>query len=326
MEELIIKFPQQLRIAIQKGSALSAEPVEGIQNIVVAGMGGSAIAANVAAGWLRNELKVPYEVVRDYRLPAYVNENTFFVSSSCSGNTEETLSALDDAIRDGAQVHCITSGGKMAEIAEEHNYLRASMPSGKPPRSCLGANLVGLLSILKARNVIDGRLLEELEAAADFLETEQENIRKKSKELANQLLGKNVLIYPPVLWDAIGLRWKQQLNENSKMQSWHHSLPEMNHNEVVGWRGNQSNFAAVVFDSPFVNERTRFRAKVVEELVERSEAPFIRINCPGKSLVLDTMYLIHLGDFLSLELCLLQGFDPIEIENLDFVKARLAEF
>lgn len=326
MEKLINSFSDQLRTALAAGAKLPTSSSKQIQNVVVAGMGGSAIAANVAQSWLRNSLSVPYEVVRDYRLPSYVNEHTFFIASSCSGNTEETISALDDAIKANAKIHCITSGGKLAELAEEHNYLRASMPIGLPPRSCLGANLVGLLSIFNATGVSDDFLLKEVRDAADLLDQDRSEIQKQAKELAEQLLHTKIIIYPPAMWDSVGLRWKQQFNENSKVQSWHNSIPEMNHNEVVGWKNEQSDFSAVVFESRFTNERTRFRSTIVEELVKRCDSKFFRISTPGKTLVHDTLYLIHLGDFVSLELSKLLGHDPMEIDNLDYVKEQLANW
>ena len=326
MESLINSFSDQLRTAIQKGAQLPVAEVKQVRNVLIAGMGGSAIAANVAQSWLRNSLRMPLEVVRDYRLPAYVDEHSFFIASSCSGNTEETLSALDDAMKANAKIHCITSGGKLAELAEEHSFLRASMPSDCPPRSCLGANLVGLLSIFNATRITDDFLLKEVDAAANFLDEDREAIHRLAKEIAQELVDTKILIYPPNMWDSVGLRWKQQFNENSKVHAWHHSIPEMNHNEVVGWRDQQSDLSVFVFESRFTNERTRFRSTIVEELVQRCGSKFIRIACPGKSLVHDTLYLIHLGDFVSLELCKLLGHDPMEIANLDYVKEQLASW
>ncbi|MBK7410480.1 MAG: bifunctional phosphoglucose/phosphomannose isomerase [Saprospirales bacterium] len=327
MHQLILDFPDQLREALSIGKAASIRPLDrDIRQIVVAGMGGSGIGADFVAAFIRDKCKAPLLVVKDYVLPAYVGENTLLIASSYSGNTEETLAACRQGMERGARIVAITSGGTLSELARENGWDQVLLPAGQPaPRACLGYSMVAQLSVLQHLGLIGPTLLEEISAAAPFLESLHEEFHEKAKQIAGFLLGKIPVLYTTGALEPVAVRFRQQLAENSKMLSWHHVLPEMNHNELVGWRRDQPGLAAIFFRHSGESPENKLRLDITREVVSEFAASRLEIFAKGETFTAQTLYLVHLVDWISLYLAELQGLDAMEIRIIGFLKEEMAK-
>jgi glucose/mannose-6-phosphate isomerase len=262
MKTLIQNFPnnllQALEIAqenplkksyppIRHTSTSSAESAQGsaFNNILICGLGGSGIGGRLVANWLYNDLDLPVALCQDYTLPKYVNQKTLVIASSYSGDTEETMSAVEQAHAKGAAIIAITSGGKLAEFCKKHNYEFILVPGGNPPRTQLAFSIVQLTHIFGELGMIKKETLNQFEQAAALLKKEEAAIHEEAKSLANFIHGKELIIYSDAKDEAIAIRARQQFNENSKILCSHHVIPEMNHNELVGWAGGNENHAVL---------------------------------------------------------------------------------
>lgn len=328
MKELVHAFPAQLREALQIGldSSLPALP-DGrqIDNVLVSGLGGSGIGGEIVYDLCKNQLKVPFTVNKDYDIPASVGKNTLFIACSYSGNTEETLSALEQALERGALISAITSGGKLAELADEHGFGYIKIPGGMPPRACLGYSLVQQFFTLAHYGLIDTEFEEHFEDAAKLLEEKRDEISEYTKQLADELHDKTIVIYAPDGYGSIATRWRQQINENSKMLCWHHVLPEMNHNEILGWRDEQPKVAPFFFLTDDTHRRTRRRIELTKQVVDKLVDRIYEMEVNNGSRIIKAMYLSYVGDWLSVHLADKRGVDAVDITTIEFLKGELAK-
>ena len=326
MEKLVINFPNQLReaLAIAEKAVVTA-PTAPVHNIVLAGLGGSGIGGNMVAELIKQECKIPFAIYKGYELPAYINENSLVILSSYSGNTEETLAACAQAQAAKAKILAITSGGKLMEIAKENHYDLIVVPGGMPPRSCLGYSMTQQIAALHKYGFISETLVQQLASSAELLSSEQADIRGKAKKIAQFLLGKMPIIYATDRMDAVAVRFRQQINENSKMLCWHHVIPEMNHNELVGWRDKNNNLAVIIFRNEDDFTRNQMRIDINKEVFENYTNTIIDVWSKGSSLCERMMYLVHLGDFISTDLAELRNLDPTEVKVIDYLKNELSK-
>jgi glucose/mannose-6-phosphate isomerase len=326
MKDLVQNFTSQLKEAKQIAEQAIVSDSKNIQNIVVTGLGGSGIGGTILLELISDTCKVPILINKDYFLPAFVNENTLVIVSSYSGNTEETLNALQQAILKKAQIACVTSGGKVLEIAKQHQFDFIEIPGGNPPRSCIGYSLVQLIKILVAKGFAPKSLFSDLEKSIELLDKENSNIKNEAKSIANKLLNKITVIYSLGSCEGTAVRFRQQINENSKMLCWHHVFPEMNHNELVGWTTKNENIAVVTFHTSFDYDRTVKRYQVCKPLFEKYSSGVIDITAKGNSKLEQFFYLINMGDWISCYLADLKGIDAVEVKVIDHLKAELAKF
>lgn len=326
MNVFIQEFPKQLKEALEiGGQATLSKHNQPIHNIVVLGMGGSGIGGEFVAEFVRDSCKVPFLACKGYELPAYINENTLVIASSFSGNTEETLIMFEKALDRGAKIVCISSGGKMIEEAKRLNLDCIKIPSVKqPPRSCLGYSFVQQLFILNYFGFIDGQAIEELKKSIVLLEEYQERIKVEAIKLARVMHGKFPVIYATDRMAAVALRLRQQLNENSKILALHHVFPEMNHNELVGWREQSGDYVVLIFRSKDDLGRNQMRMDISKEIINNVTTSILEINCVGDSLIEQAMYGVHLGDWISWELAKARKVDAIEVDVIDLLKGKLA--
>ncbi len=304
---------------------------EKIENIIVAGMGGSALAAGLAKNWL--DLNLPFEVTRDYKLPEYVNKNSLVVVSSYSGNTEETLSALTDAEVKGAQIAVISSGGKLAEIAKTKSYPLITLPAGLQPRMAVINNLCGLLQILENHEIVSGKLAE-IAGIADWLQAEtkawlpevptQDNL---AKQLALKSAGKTPIIYAGPIMAPVAYKWKISFNENAKNIAFCNHYSEFNHNEIMGWVSHPVEKPFVIFNllSDFENPRILKRFEISAKLLSGRWPSPIDIELKGDSVIKQMLLASILADFVSIYLAILNGIDPTKVELLEKLKTELAK-
>lgn len=327
MLNLIKNFPEQVSEALEIGekATFKTQYISGISNIVICGMGGSGIGGNLFTELLRDSLKVPVSVNRSYRLPAFVDAKTLVVLSSYSGNTEETLSAANEALQRGLKPVCVTSGGKLEEIAKANDLDLIKIPGGNPPRACLGYSVVQLFYIAKHYGLTDDSFIQGFQSAIKLMKEQQADIDAKGKVLAEQLLNKIVIAYADEKYESVALRFKQQVNENGKAHCWYNVFPEINHNELVGWREPAQNIALVVWRTDEEYKRNTDRIKFTLNEVKKKLPNVHEVQAVGTNAYDKRFYLIHFGDWVTYHLAILGGYDPVEIDVLIALKEHMGK-
>jgi glucose/mannose-6-phosphate isomerase len=325
MDKFIENFPAQMLEAIKLTESIRLSKREHtINNVLVCGLGGSGIAGNLAYDLTADQISVPVLVNKGYELPSFANENTLLILCSYSGNTEETLSCAAQAIERGLKPVCVASGGKLGEIAKQHKFDLVQLPTGFPPRTTLGFGSTILLYILDQFALIDLTVSEELTTVSEFLTKEQAGIKADSQALAKILRDKTVIIYSEGRVDSVSLRLKQQINENSKSNCWYNVLPELNHNELVGWRFKNETLAALFLRTDFENPRNVLRFDFIRPTVAEYVNTVQEVKAKGANLLEQYFYLVHFGDWLSYYMAVEHGVDPIEVHVIDKLKAHLS--
>ena len=326
---IVGKQASQLRLDMQVSGAVTFGHVH---TIVYAGMGGSALAGQMVHTWPK--LSKPFELVRDYTLPAYVDGNTLCVVSSYSGNTEEALSALEDAERKGAQIAVIASGGKLEEIATQKNYPMIRLPKVDQPRYAMLSNFKALLIILEKAGVCAGdQVFPELSKAADFTEASiaawlptVPTANNTAKQLAQELLGKSVVIYGGPNQFPAAYKWKISVNENAKQIAWAGELPEFNHNEFLGWTEQPLDkpYAVIDLRSDLEHPRVQKRFEVSARMLSGKRPEPIVVQAQGDSVLEHLLWTIAYGDFVSIYLGLLNGLNPAPVDLVEAFKKELS--
>lgn len=326
MEKLIQYFPTQLEEALRQDTSETLGSGGSYQNVLIAGMGGSGIGADFVRGFVREHCPLPIQIVKGYALPSGIGSHTLLIASSYSGNTEETLDVVAQAQRLGAQLVCVSSGGKLLEMAKQQQLEHVKLPGGIPsPRACLGYSIVAQMQVLVAKKLAPAELLEQVQSAASLLHQEQELIRERAQHLAQAIGSKLPVIYSSTALTPVAIRCRQQFNENAKILCWHHEFPEMNHNELVGWRGEQDEVAALLLRQRDEHPRVEARLNICKAVFDQYAGASIEVIARGNNLIERSFYLVHLVDWTSLELAKLRQVDPSEIRIIDFLKEALKE-
>lgn len=327
MDQLVARFSQQLRESLNIGADAQISPAQNsINKIYVSGLGGSGIGADFVAEFIRDSCKVPYLVGKGYHIPGYIDQHTLAIASSYSGNTEETISSFNQLLQSGAKLIVVASGGKLIQLAQEHGLDYIQLPSNWPsPRACLGYSLVQQLFILHHLGFTDDRYIRQIEKSAELLEKESEQIREKAKHIAQILFQKLPVIYTTDRMESVAVRFRQQVNENAKMLCWHHVIPEMNHNEIVGWRDKYQEIVVVMFRNHDDFDRNQRRLDIVKEIVGNYASGIVELYSKGDSLVEKALYFVHLGDWISVELAALRKMDAVEVKVIDYLKSALQQ-
>ncbi len=305
-----------------------------ITSVVVAGMGGSALAALMVRSLLRAKLSIPFEVVRDYNLPNYVNRQTLVIASSYSGNTEETLSALEQAENKGAQLSVIASGGLLVDIAANYDIAHVAIPSGIQPRMATIYNLRALFALLNNFGIVNKELYDELETLSGWLgrQTAQwlpgistnENL---AKQLALDSVGKTPIFYGSPLTAPLAYKWKISWNETAKNTAFWNEYPEFNHNEFMGWASHpiEKPFAVFDFVSTFDTPRVRQRFELSDRLLSGLRPHAKQIELQGDTLLAQFLWGAVLSDFASTYTAILNNVDPTPVSLIEKLKHELAE-
>ena len=327
-------FPDQCRTAWDEALAFSLpSDYARAQQVVVAGMGGSAIGGDLLADLASLEESPPITVCRDYRIPRYVDEDTLVLACSYSGETEETLSGFRQALSQGAKVVAVTGGGTLAAEAQEHGVPVFRVTYKGEPRSALGYSFIvptvllmklGLISD-KARDFDEAMPI--LDGLVPELAEECHSPGNAAKALATDLLGKLIVIYGAGIFHGVARRWKTQFNENSKVWSAFESLPEAHHNSVVGYplpAGVKERTFAVLLVPGHLHPRTRLRYEITHSLLERDAISWRTLEGRGESPLSQMLSTILLGDYVSYYLALVQGINPSPVSVIDYVKERLS--
>ncbi|MCB0510416.1 MAG: bifunctional phosphoglucose/phosphomannose isomerase [Bacteroidetes bacterium] len=324
MLQLIENFPKQIDEAIEIGlnydfKLKEFEP----QNIVICGLGGSGIGANFVKDVVYSKISIPLEIVKGYTLPAYVSEKTLVIISSYSGNTEETVACLEEAVNRNARVVGISSNGKVKELCLEHDLDFIEIPGGMPPRACFGYSTIQLFRVATYFNLIEDNYREEFEGSAALIESFNAELDQSALALAEELADKIPVLYAADTIESVAIRWRQQINENGKQLCWHHVVPEMNHNELVGWRQKNEKLAVVFLRNEDDLKQVAKRMDLNAEVYKQYTPHIIEIWSKGKNFIETSSYLIQFGDYLSYHLSQLRGFDTTEVKVIDALKANL---
>jgi len=326
MKELIKDFTNQIAHAIVIGNGYNASDWNAnISNVLISGLGGSGIGGTIAAEVVASEARIPILTNNGYFIPNFVGINTLFVACSYSGNTEETVSAAELAHAEGAKVVVISSGGKLKEMAKENDWDFIAIPGGQPPRASFGLSFPQVLYVLQAHDIISKKFEKELEAAINLLDEKEDAIQQEALDVTEKLNNKIPVIYAADGFGGVATRFRQQVNENSKMLCWHHVIPEMNHNELVGWRDRNEDLAVIIFRNETDFKNIQARMEINKGTFAEYTNTTIEVWSKGTSDLQRVLYLIHLGDWVSYFLGEKKGVDITEVKVIDHLKGELAK-
>ena len=302
--------------------------------VVIGGMGGSAIAGDLAVGLVEARSRVPVLVVRDMLLPRFVTERTLFVACSYSGNTEETLALWDQASKTNARIMAIGSGGTLAAEAERNQAPLLKIDVATEPRSAVGYNLMLLLGVLERSGLAPisevevGTAVQSLYQRISNLKEDVPVSENPAKQLAVELRNKLILVYGSGLFAGVARRWKSQFNENAKAWAYYETIPEMLHNSVEAFSTSfpiEGQAAALLLEPYGLDPRHRRRHAVVAELLRRNNIPCHSLQGEPSPPLCQLLSILVLGDYVSYYLALLHGVDPSPNPSIDEAKALLAE-
>lgn len=327
MLALIENFPGHIvdALTIAKNSTFKKPQAE-IRNIIITGLGGSGIGASMVQDLISNHAEIPIILNKDYNLPAFAGEHTLVIACSYSGDTEETINALHQAEDCSCEIAIITSGGRLLDIARNKGYNHIVMPAGNPPRSMLGYSLVFQLYMLAKYGISRMALDNDILLTSEYLRESRDKIQADARYIAVRLHKKVFAIYACSGFGSVAERFRQQLNENAKMPGWNGTIPEMNHNELVGWQGGDANMAAVFIHTPFDDKRNQRRAEISAQLLADITSSILHIHAVGETPLRSMLYLINLTDWISYYLSELNGVDIMDIRVINFLKKELASF
>jgi glucose/mannose-6-phosphate isomerase len=304
-----------------------------LTRVVVAGMGGSALAALLVQSWLGRRMEIPFEVVRNYDLPNYVDGQTLVIASSYSGNTEETLSCLQQARDRFAQLGVIASGGHLEGIAAHQTIAHVVLPADLQPRMAVIYNLRALIALLINFGILPSSVLDEVTHTAKWLKEETANWlpdvsidKNEAKQLALLAVGKTPVIYGGALTGALAYKWKISWNENAKNVAFWNEYPEFNHNEFIGWTSHPVEKPFAVFDliSSLEHPQILKRFAVSDRLLSGKRPKANVIHLKGDSLIAQLLWGCILADFVSIYVAILNGVDPTPVDLIEKLKKELA--
>lgn len=329
-------FDEQLSAGIELGksfsTALNNLDTSRFSNVVISGMGGSAIGGELVSNYLADRIAQPIVVNRGYGIPGFAGEQTLFIASSYSGNTEETLSACGLALDRKCRVITISTGGALN--AAPGNFLnKIKLPPGLMPRAALGFSFTAIL--FSIMNLLDDPLRREIDAnlketiqliRSKKAECHPDNTGNAAQEIAHALQGKIPVFYTATGFSAVGRRIRNQFNENAKCLAFSNSIPEMNHNEILGWANPVDliqKMVAVFLRTPGETDRIAKRFEVTRNIVGKT-VPTLEIKAEGTNPLSQMFSLIYLGDWVSYYLALLNRTDPSPIDSIDYLKQALS--
>jgi glucose/mannose-6-phosphate isomerase len=318
----VLALPDHVRDALWRVESTMLDPAD-VSGLIVCGMGGSAIGGVLARAAMGDSLNQPMLVYRDYELPPWTQPDRAVLCSSYSGETEETLAAFAAAEAVGATRYVATTGGRLAESAREAGVPVIGLPAGLQPRHAVGYGFTVACEVAALLGVAAG-MRTQIDTAAAHLEDDRDEIVAQAGEIAEQLAGTVPLIYGCELTVPAAYRWKTQINENAKQHAFEHQLPELDHNEIVGWSPNGGDrFSAVFLGDSDQHPRQRERADLTAKLIEPASAAVVRVETEGETRVERLLRAVLLGDLVSLHLAAHNGVDPGPIEMIDQLKEQL---
>ena len=326
--ERAIKLDLPSEVRVKTGTIRYGEP----ELVVVAGMGGSAIGGDLLSDLISDRARIPVFVCRDYHLPGFVKEGSLVFAVSYSGNTEETLSAFSEALRRKCMVIAMTSGGKLAYLCRKLGVPVLEVPSGMVPRAALPYLFIPLIVLLERTGAVKG-LRGQVEATSELLRSMREELapdvppeRNEAKKLASELLGTVPIIYGFGYLRAVAHRLKTQFNENSKVPSFYNWLPSLNHDEVVGWEGEEEltkHFSVIFLRGLSEEPELKARIELTRELVVGKAAKVLELHARGSNRLEEMFSVLYIGEMASLYLAFARGVNPLITPSIDAIKSGM---
>ncbi|WP_418790972.1 bifunctional phosphoglucose/phosphomannose isomerase [Phosphitispora sp. TUW77] len=337
MLDALWQMPEQCEeaLAIGRKIEMPSDYAANVSNIVVTGLGGSAIGGDFLRLYVTNKLVIPVIVNRDYNLPAFVDSKTLLFAVSYSGNTEETISAYIQAREKGARIVALTNGGKLRQMAEADGYPVIVVPAGISPRAATGYLLIPTLTVLEKLGLISG-LAVELEELTRILRSLREQLRPETpvkQNIAKQIAARFYRKIP-IIWGAgggtevVAMRWKGQVNENGKAPAYWNVFPELNHNEIVGFEEPAAllgQLEIVILRDSEDHPRVQKRMDISKDIVKGVVGGVAEVWSQGEGRLSRLFSLTYIGDYVSVYLAALYGIDPTPVKNIDYLKGKLAE-
>lgn len=335
MYDWIREFPQQIEKAVSIGKTAPLKlNVKGVKNIVITGLGGSAIGGDLLRSYLADELRIPFFVNRHYLLPDFVNKDSLVIVSSYSGDTEETIAAHKDAIKRKARILCISTNGETEKLSLRHKNAFIKIPGGFSPRAALGYSFFPLLVVFSRLELIKSKG-REITETINLLKkmsnsfADPDSAENRPLHLAERLHGCLPVIYSATeFFDTVNARWRGQIAENAKQLAFGNVLPEMNHNELVGWKvltENMKKMVVIFLRDKGVHKRILMREDITKKVVSQYASSVEEVWSEGSSLLARMFSLIHFGDWVSLYLAILNKEDPTPVKVIDYLKGELAK-
>lgn len=330
MKKSIEGFTRQLTDALRIGQAVDlVRPGSDIRNVLITGMGMSGTAGDLVEALTFGRIPIPVTVCKGYNIPQFVSPHTLCIACSFSGETEETLATIQKAMLKRAHVVCITSGGKMLDLAKEYNLYFIQLPATEEPgRAMVGYMIVSLLQVLYHTNLIGAAFIKETENAVAYLDRGERAIQAEAELIAKKIKGRFPVIYGDERLFAMASRFQQQLNMNAKHFAHVNTFPEMNHNELAGWRFPEFLFPqtqVIYLYSDHDHKRVKNRMEICRPLFEKQTRHVIDIVAEGASLLEQYFYLIHLTDWISYYVARDNQIDPDPVEAIGHLKSELGK-
>ncbi|MDQ3645505.1 MAG: bifunctional phosphoglucose/phosphomannose isomerase [Actinomycetota bacterium] len=336
--EAVERFSDQVREAWYIGLAAEGLPdATGVDSILVLGMGGSGVSGDVVQSIVEERLPIPFRVIKSYGpLPHWVGRNTLVFAVSYSGSTEETLAALEEAHQRGARIVTISSGGPLAELASRYGVTHVGIPAGLQPRASLGYLTLPVLAVLSQMELVPDAA-EDVEEAVEVLGALATRCHRKvprsdnpAKDLAARIGGKIPVVYGGYgLGATAAMRFKSDLNEYGKTPAFWHFLPELDHNEIVGWNQlselTRASFVLIMLRDPQDHERIARRFDITSRLIEASFAEVVTVTAEGTSALARILSLVFVTQVAAIYVGLAYGVDPGPVEVIQKLKAELAQ-
>ncbi|HWQ80799.1 MAG TPA: bifunctional phosphoglucose/phosphomannose isomerase [Ignavibacteria bacterium] len=333
MFSVLFDFPVQVCDAVDiAGNAKLKNKYKGIRNIIINGLGGSAIGGDILRSYTAGEMEIPVAVNRNYSLPAYAGKNTLAILSSYSGNTEETVSAFNDALKKGCSIICVTSGGTIEKLAAKHKKDVIKIPGGLQPRCALGYSFFSLLILFTKLGFIKDKSDEINDVIINLEQGLSEYVNpsfefNEALRIAAALKGRLPVVYSSAdVLDAVNLRWRGQISENAKILAYGNLYPEMNHNELVGWELNEDilkNTAVIFLKDSSDNERIKLRMKITEKVFRKRAGIVFDLSSDCRTRLGRIFDLIYLGDWVSYYLSVFNEVDPTPVNAISKLKKEL---
>ncbi len=336
MLDTLVQFPDQIKESIDIVKSKELNSFFKIDNIIISGMGASAISGDIVQSYTRDKLDIPVFINREYDIPKWANKNTLLISQSYSGNTEETLSTFKHASQRKCKIIGISSGGKLQEYCEKRDIPFIKIPSGFQPRAATAFPLFTSILILKKIGILKNDIESEINETIAVTEELKNNNNKTvpennnySKQMAKTIFDTIPQIYGWGIYSPIARRWCAQFNENSKIIARYDIVPECNHNDIVGWSMNpefSKKFTCILFrdeddESIYMSKRLNFLKILFEDIA----ANVIEIQIKGKRRLAKMMQAMYLGDFVSCYIAILRKIDPSPVDVITELKGVLAE-
>jgi glucose/mannose-6-phosphate isomerase len=328
------RFDEQIEESLSLCDGMAFDyPAATIDNVVISGLGGSAIGGDFVRSYLGSSLRVPLTVNRSYDMPGFAGPRTLAIFCSYSGNTEETLSAFEGTAGRGVQGVCITSGGELEKRARARRFPCIRIPAGQPPRTAIGYSAIPILLVLGAVGLIEDRK-DEIAASIPFIRrklvecsADRPLDSNPAKQLAVALAGRIVVAYGSQdRLDTVARRWAGQISENGKQLAYFNAFPEMNHNEIVGWKfpeGKLTDMVTVFLRDKDDHPRVQKRLALVQRDLAQRAGGSLEIWSKGSGWLERLWGLVLLGDYVSVYLAFLNGVDPTPVEPIEGLKREL---